>query len=123
MPTPFFAPYALTKHALESLASSLRSEVKAFGIYVSLINPGGYNTGFNKKFIAKKYEWLDMENLDPLVYKQMKKSEKMIYRYEMQSTKSIVRQIVKAVESSSPKKRYTAPIWQAFGVFFIRMFG
>lgn len=122
MPTPFFSPYSFTKFAIESIASSLRKEVKSFGIYVSVINPGGYNTGFNRKNIQKKYEWLNVENLDPLQIKQIKKEEAMIYRYEMQSTKSIAKKIVKAVESRFPSYRYFAPWWQGLGVFFIRLF-
>ena len=41
IPMPYYAPYAMTKSALESVASSLRTELKPFGIKVVLINPGG----------------------------------------------------------------------------------
>ncbi|MCW8827073.1 MAG: SDR family NAD(P)-dependent oxidoreductase [Gammaproteobacteria bacterium] len=122
IPTPFISPYALTKHAIENIAGSLRGELKSFGIDVSLINPGGYNTGFNEKNIQKKYEWLDIEQLDPLEQRRMKREESIIYTFEMKSTASIAKQIVKAVEARHPKRRYSAPFWQSWGVFFIRMF-
>lgn len=51
IPTPFYAPYAMTKFALESVAFYLRTELKPFGIKVIIINPGTYNTGFNEWFI------------------------------------------------------------------------
>lgn len=123
MPTPYISPYALSKHAIESIASSLRHELKTAGIKVVTINPGGYDTGFNKKNIEKKYEWLDKNTLEPHEISEMKKAEKIIYTFEMKSTSSIAKKIVKAVEAKRPAKRYVAPWWQGFGVFIIRLFG
>lgn len=121
MPTPFLAPYALTKHAMESISGSLREELKPFGIDVTSINPGGYDTGFNKKNIEKKYEWLDEANMDSIELREMKKAESMIYTFEMKSTKSIAKKVVKAVEARRTARRYSAPWWQAMGVFFIKL--
>lgn len=63
IPTPFYAPYAMTKFALESVAFSLRTELKPFGISVAIVNPGGYNTGFNEWFMQRKYEWMERTEL------------------------------------------------------------
>ncbi|MFD2924079.1 SDR family oxidoreductase [Halobacillus naozhouensis] len=41
---PGLSPYVASKHALEGLTESLRFEVKPFGIDVSLIEPGSYET-------------------------------------------------------------------------------
>lgn len=122
IPTPFLSPYSLTKHAIESIAASMRSELKALGIKVVTINPGAYNTGFNKKNIEKKYEWLDESRLDPLEIRNMKKEEKMIYLFEVKSIQSIAKKVVKAVEARYPCRYYSAPWWQALGVFFMRLF-
>ena len=43
---PFQGLYSATKFAIEGLTESLRMEVKAFGIHVSLIEPGDFCTGF-----------------------------------------------------------------------------
>jgi len=51
--------YCGTKHALEALAASLKSELKEFGIKVATINPGPYKTGFNERIIYSAYEWYD----------------------------------------------------------------
>jgi short-subunit dehydrogenase len=122
IPAPYMSPYSLTKYAIEGIAGSLRTELKTFGIHVSVINPGAFKTGFNRKNIQKKYEWLNVDKLDPVQAKRIKKEEAVIYRYEMQSTKSIAKKIVKAVEARFPYRRYFAPWWQGLGVFFLRLF-
>jgi len=112
MPTPFLAPYGMSKFALESIAFSLRTELKPFGINVVMVNPGGYNTDFNQKNIGKKYKWIDSSILYKGHMDVIKKSEGMIIRSELKDTASIARQIVKAVEDRKPKRRYVAPLWQ-----------
>lgn len=44
-------PYAMTKHALEAMAKSLRAEELPYGIEVCKINPGPYATGFNDQMV------------------------------------------------------------------------
>ncbi len=44
-------PYAMTKHALEAMAKSLRAEEESYGIEVCKINPGPYATGFNDSMV------------------------------------------------------------------------
>ena len=122
MPTPFLAPYAMTKFALESVAFSLRTELKPFGIQVVMVNPGGYNTGFNQKNIGRKYEWIDSSPLYRDHLDVIKQSESMILRSELQDTSSIARQIVRAVEDRKPKRRYVAPLWQWWLIPLMREF-
>jgi len=120
MPTPFLAPYGMSKFALESVAFSLRTELKPFGIKVVMVNPGGYNTEFNQKNIGKKYEWIDSSVLYKGHMDVIKKAEGMIIRSELQDTSSIARQIVKAVEDKRPKRRYVAPVWQWWAIPLLR---
>jgi short-subunit dehydrogenase len=112
MPTPFLAPYGMSKFALESIAFSLRTELKPFGINVVMVNPGGYHTDFNQKNIGKKYEWMDSSVLYKGHMDVIKKSEGMIVRAELKDTAGIAMQIVRAVEDKRPKRRYVAPLWQ-----------
>lgn len=44
-------PYAMTKHALEAMAKSLRVELEPYGIEVCKLNPGPYATGFNDRMV------------------------------------------------------------------------
>ena len=46
MGLPFQGFYSASKFAVEGYAEALRMEVHAFGISVSLINPGDFSTGF-----------------------------------------------------------------------------
>lgn len=48
---PLTGPYAMTKHALEAMAKSLRAELKDYGIDVCKLNPGPYATGFNDQMV------------------------------------------------------------------------
>ncbi len=123
---PFLGPYSMTKFALSSGAEMMRNEVKRISknVHISLIEPGGYHTGFNQRNIARKYEWMDESSMFYHIMDSIKQEEERNFRFtEMQSTKGIVGKIVKAVESNNPKLRYSAPWWQALGVHIWRMFG
>lgn len=48
VPMPLIGFYAATKAAVESLHETMAQEVKAFGIKVTLIEPGAYATEFGK---------------------------------------------------------------------------
>ncbi len=48
---PMTAPYAMTKHAVEAFSGALRDELAPYGIDVTKINPGPYNTGFNDTMV------------------------------------------------------------------------
>ena len=44
VPTPFTAPYAASKHALEAFGDALRVELRTSGVQVALIEPGSVAT-------------------------------------------------------------------------------
>lgn len=48
---PMTAPYAMTKHAVEAFTKALRDEVAPYGIDVTKLNPGPYDTGFNDAMV------------------------------------------------------------------------
>jgi short-subunit dehydrogenase len=123
VPTPFYAPYAITKFALESVAFSLRTELKPFDIKVIVINPGGYNTGFNQKNLAKKYEWMDANGQYKDHMGFVRETEGRLVKHELQDTRSIAKQVVKAVEARRPKRRYVAPKWEWVFLPLVRRFG
>ena len=50
--SPYLAPYAASKHALEALNDALRVELRAWGIGVSVIEPGATTTPIWDKSLA-----------------------------------------------------------------------
>ena len=50
--SPYLAPYAASKHALEALNDALRLELRAWGIRVSVIEPGATTTPIWDKSLA-----------------------------------------------------------------------
>jgi NAD(P)-dependent dehydrogenase (short-subunit alcohol dehydrogenase family) len=58
-------PYAMTKHALQAMGTSLRAELAPFGVDVALINPGPYATGFNDRMANEPGDWFDRRTAAP----------------------------------------------------------
>jgi short-subunit dehydrogenase len=59
--TPYVGPYTATKHAVEGIAQTLKSELEEFGVKVATINPGAFETGFNKRSGEEIWKWFDDE--------------------------------------------------------------
>ncbi len=126
VPSTFLNPYSMTKFALSGGMAALRAELHrvAKNVHVSLVEPGAYATGFNQKMLAKKYEWMDEHSYFHSIIPALKKEEKKSFGLiEQKSTASIVKKIVTASEAKKPRLRYSAPVYQAFGVFFLRLIG
>lgn len=123
IPTPFLAPYAMTKFALENVAWSLRAELKPWGIPVVQINPGAYGTGFNEENIERKYEFVGPDSLYRDHLRDIRRAERGILAFEVKDTAGIARKIVRAVEAGRPRKRYAAPWWQWLSVPVARLLG
>jgi len=56
---PMTAPYAMTKHAVEAFSRALRDELAPYGIDVTKLNPGPYNTGFNDTMVNGIAAYID----------------------------------------------------------------
>jgi short-subunit dehydrogenase len=56
---PMTAPYAMTKHAVEAFTKALRDEVAPYGIDVTKLNPGPYDTGFNDNMVNGIATYID----------------------------------------------------------------
>ena len=123
IPTPFLAPYAMTKFALENVAYSLRAELKPWGIPVVQINPGAYGTGFNEENIGRKYDFVGPGSLYRDHLRDIKRAERGILAFEVRDTGGIARKIVRAVEARRPARRYAAPWWQWLSVPVARWLG
>lgn len=127
IPIPFVMPYSMSKFAISAAAAGLRKEMDALGkgIHVSVVEPGPYNTGFNHQLNKSRFDRMEKESLfsKEQVQKLKAAAEKELRLAETSSTDSIVRKIVKAVESRKPKLRYVAPWYFALLVRALRIFG
>jgi len=125
-PMTFLGPYSMTKFALSGGVETMRKEIHRVrkNVHISLVEPGAYHTGFNQRNIAKKYEWMDESSIFHPIIDQIKEEETRLFKLtESKNIKSIVRKIIKASESKKPRLRYSAPAWQAFGIWAQRAAG
>lgn len=102
---PGLSPYVASKYALEGWSESLRLEVKPFGIDVSLIEPGSYNTNIWE--IGQKLAEATSESESP--YKEyMKKIEQHIHNGSetLGNPKDVAEKIVAIAESQHSTLRY-----------------
>lgn len=121
-PLPFASIYSATKATISTIVSMLQLELKLVtqNIKIILIEPGMYHTGFNQVFLDNKYN-------NGIYFKKYKST---IYKYEhlffklgeKKKLKSIVKQIIKAIEDENPKRIYRAPKGQAILSKIVNMF-
>ena len=123
---PFLVPYCITKFSLSGGADALRQELRKVtrNVHVSIVELGGYHTGFNQKNIPRKYEWMGENSyFNEIIGDIRAQEERFFSRTELRSTKTAVDAVVKAVEARKPKLRYVAPWWQGAFVQLRRIFG
>lgn len=58
---PYVAAYCASKHALESIAEGLKTELAPFNIKIATCNPGVFGTGFNDRGADSIFRWYDPE--------------------------------------------------------------
>lgn len=113
IPIPFLGSYCSTKASIIKLTECLKKELKILNsnIKISLIEPGMYNTGFNKVMFDNKYN-TSFDNLFKDELELIRKKENLIMLLiEKNNLRSIVRQIEKAIRYDD-KFIYRAPISQ-----------
>jgi short-subunit dehydrogenase len=126
VPMPFLMPYSMSKFALSAAGAGLRAELRQLrcNVHVALIEPGAIHTGFNQAMTDRKYTWMGAHSYFAGQAERMKAEEARTFAFlEAKSTRSIVRQIVKAAEARKPRLRYVAPWIQGFGIRLARIFG
>jgi NAD(P)-dependent dehydrogenase (short-subunit alcohol dehydrogenase family) len=101
--SPFISTYAATKHAIEGFSSSLRRELRLFGIKVIIAAPGSIQTEMFRKhtlpvepLVGTSYEG-PFRKLNGLV-KEMEK--------ESATAEEVARFLVRVFEARRPKARY-----------------
>lgn len=65
VPTSIEAAYAMTKHAVVGLSSSLRGEAADFGVNVTVVCPGFIDTAIFESAPLKEMDWQDIKSAIP----------------------------------------------------------
>ena len=124
--SPFFGPYSMSKFALSSGAEMLHKELKKVTdtVHVAIIEPGAFHTGFNQAMIEKKFQWMDKKSYFAGIKSQIRKDElRQFALVEQKNLDSIVHKIVAAAEADKPRLQASAPWWQGFGAYLLRVLG
>ncbi|MEK7103275.1 MAG: SDR family NAD(P)-dependent oxidoreductase, partial [Patescibacteria group bacterium] len=120
MTLPYLGPYSMTKFATEGMSDALRRELAHHNVFVSIIEPGAFGTGFNEQMNKTKYMWFNKKSIFAKDALRIKAAEQVIENAP-KNVDSIVKTIIHAVEARRPKIRYIAPFPSALRVFLSRI--
>lgn len=102
--SPFLAPYAMSKHALEAMSESLRRELMMHGIDVIIIGPGAIRTP-----IWAKADEIDIEQYADTEYYELLKTMRSAmqgYGDEGLPAEDVGKLVLKVLTTRKPKTRY-----------------
>lgn len=114
LPLPFLGSYCSTKSSISMLSMCLRDELSLISnVQIKMIQPGLYHTGFNQVMFENKDDYMNLDSFFTNILDNINRLEGSTIRFlEKQSCSSIVRQIVKAIETKNNKFIYRAPLSQ-----------
>ncbi len=105
----FYGPYSMSKHAMEAFTDSLANEMEKFGVKVSIIEPGGFNskigpTTYNR-MMANGFDF------DESLYKEEWESSWLLedggnYDAKNNVPQEIADAVIDILEAEDPKVRY-----------------
>lgn len=100
--------YHATKYAVEAISDALRTEVRAFGISVVLIEPGLIRTSFEETVLTSKATAAQGGSPYAALLASNASNTAGGYQNPVLSTgpESVARVVLKAVESARPRSRY-----------------
>ena len=115
LPIKFMGVYSSTKASINMLATTLNNEIKLINnnVKICIIAPGMYHTGFNDLMLNDNIEYINNNSLFyPIKNKIILKQKLLFDLLEKENTKSIIKQIIKAINDKNNKLIYSAPILQ-----------
>ncbi len=120
--------YNASKYALEGLSDTMRLELDAENIFVSLIEPGPIRSDFRKNALEKFLQNIDREN-SPNKKEYENKLDSLRSEKDVpftQGPEAVLKVLLHALESNRPKARYrvtfpTKLFWYLKRIFSTRM--
>lgn len=102
---PGWAPYCSSKHALEGLTSSLRGEVRKFGVDVVLVEPAWVETGFGDGAEAS-IQGFERSDCYDTIYESLESRDRVDGDRLSVSPERVATTLVSIAESENPDERY-----------------
>lgn len=105
----FYGPYSMSKHAMEAFTDSLALEMDKFGVKVSIIEPGGFNSKIGKttydRMMANGF------SLDDTLYKEEWEASWLLEdggNFDLKNNvpEEIANAVIDTLEADEPKVRY-----------------
>jgi NAD(P)-dependent dehydrogenase (short-subunit alcohol dehydrogenase family) len=101
--TPLNSAYCMAKHALEALSASLRLEIRASGVTVSMVSPGQTETKILERARA---EFLDLEAKTSPPYRPLIAPRRNMAERHGAPPERVAVAVAKALTSRRPRERY-----------------
>lgn len=102
----FFGPYSMSKHAVEAFTDSLATEMEKFGVAVSVVEPGNYNSeiadSLFKRMEARGYTIEGSIYAEELEQLMKWPADRSIYKEPDEVSAAVLR----AMFDEKPKRRY-----------------
>ncbi|MFT5521358.1 MAG: NAD(P)-dependent dehydrogenase (short-subunit alcohol dehydrogenase family) [Enterobacterales bacterium] len=104
---PFWGPYSMSKHAIEAYTDALAAEMAQFGVRISVIEPGNYDSKIIASFLQRR-----KDNKARYEKSQFKDAfDKLTAGYgadrsQFKSPEEVSESIMHALFSDKPKHRY-----------------
>ncbi|NXL77134.1 RDH16 dehydrogenase, partial [Leptocoma aspasia] len=122
--SPFGGGYCISKYGVEAFSDSLRRELRPFGVQVSIIEPGGFQTGMIDpapmvKDLARVWERLPSEAQAAYGRHYLDKYAKtstLLHRLSSSRLSHVTDAMTHALLSRCPRSRYAAG-WDARLIF------
>ena len=103
---PFWGPYGMSKHAIEAYADTLAMELYRFGVGVSVIEPGNYNSELARSAAARRGELTDAQKASPYAEFYASQLEETGDRSHFKEPDEVADAALHALFDDNPKLRY-----------------
>lgn len=102
----FFSQYSSSKHAIEGFTDSLALEMERFGVQVSVVEPGNYNSRITERAVLKMAEEDYAQDGSPWAADVERIVEYGSDRSKFKEPDEVADAVVHALFSDNPKRRY-----------------
>jgi NAD(P)-dependent dehydrogenase (short-subunit alcohol dehydrogenase family) len=103
---PFWGPYSMSKHAIEAYTDTLAMELYRFGVGVSVIEPGNYNSELARSAAARRSELTEAQKASPYADWYASEVEETGDRSHFKEPDEVADAALHALFDESPRLRY-----------------